>query len=97
MCESTYHQNHFFTSKETVKGEKVDRRKEMITRGGERERDKEHDTNRRERRKRGEEVGEKRERERGVRGIPKAKQLPTLPARRGHIFTPQNVGRRTTA
>lgn len=41
--------------------------------------------------------GEEREREVGRSGIPKAKQLPTLPVRQGHIFTPQNVGRRATA
>lgn len=35
---------------------------------------------------------------RGTRtGIGGAKQLPTLPARRGHIFTPRNVGRKATA
>lgn len=58
------------------------------------ERDKGHDTNRREKRKRGEGMGGE---EKGRNGIPKAKQLPTLPVRQGHIFTPQNVGRRTTA
>lgn len=38
---------------------------------------------------------------RGGRGtrteIARAKQLPTLPVRRGHIFTPENVGRKATA
>lgn len=40
----------------------------------------------------------RREGSRGTRaGIGGAKQLPTLPARRGHIFTPRNVGRKATA
>jgi len=46
---------------------------------------------------RSEKEREKRENERERGDIPRAKQLPTLPARRGHIFTPQNVGRRTIA
>lgn len=41
--------------------------------------------------------GDREVRERERSGISKAKQLPTLPVRRGHIFTPQNVGRRATA
>jgi hypothetical protein len=48
-------------------------------------------------REREEERERERERETERSGIPGAKQLPTLPARRGHIFTPQNVGRRATA
>lgn len=59
---------------------------------GERKTVREMGEEEKERRGRGERQGEE---ERS--GIPGAKQLPTLPARRGHIFTPQNVGRRATA